>query len=222
MKSSTVMTIFGCVIAAILAAIGIELVTRQGRIENKREFVVENLTDQIEQFIAEGHEPTEYFTFTVHKSELPIAGEDPEIGEPEYDEEITVYGMGLLEIPKINARLMISEGLGNTALRYGVGHYSESARPGQAGNCAILGHHMKAYGSIFNRLEEVSAGDKIYITDTAGNKYTYVVYDTEVMWADDMVERLSIDRSDSAMLTLVTCCYTSEGKKRFVVSAYIL
>ena len=59
MKSSTVMMIFGCIIAAILAAIGIELVTRQSRIENKREFVVENLTDQMEQFIAEDHEPTD-------------------------------------------------------------------------------------------------------------------------------------------------------------------
>jgi len=76
-------------------------------------------------------------------------------------EKLTLTALGTIKIDKINLRIPLWEGAGIIPLRYGAGVLEKSARPGQDGNCVILGHRMKTYGSLFNRLDEIAVGDSV-------------------------------------------------------------
>jgi LPXTG-site transpeptidase (sortase) family protein len=48
-------------------------------------------------------------------------------------------------------------------------------RPGQAGNAVIAGHRGVGSPALFSHLENVGAGDRIYVSDAAGNEIIYQV-----------------------------------------------
>jgi LPXTG-site transpeptidase (sortase) family protein len=93
-----------------------------------------------------------------------------------------------------------------------VGHWGGSASPGQDGNMILVGHNYGVgYNGVFVRLGRLKEGQKVFVTDKAGNSFTYVV---------DTVQRVKWRRKDSAeleahweymspsgpeRLTLVTC-----------------
>ncbi|MCQ2517071.1 MAG: class D sortase [Saccharofermentans sp.] len=181
-------------------------------------------------------EPT--VTLIVDNNALGVTGEeydffgtDEEIAaqreavENELDNQYTGYtvlqGIGILDIPAIDAHLPIWQTTNNVTLRYGTGHYVGSVMPGQVGNCSILGHHMRQYGSIFNRLEEVGVGDEITVTNLRGYQYTYIVDQTVIVPPEELGDYLRGGITDSRQITLVTCTYTSTGKQRFVVIGHI-
>lgn len=181
-------------------------------------------------------EPT--VTLIVDNNALGVTGEeydffgtDEEIAaqreavENELDNQYTGYtvlqGIGILDIPCIDAHLPIWQTTNNITLRYGTGHYVGSVMPGQVGNCSILGHHMRQYGSIFNRLEEVGVGDTITVTNLRGYQYTYIVDETVVVPPEELGDYLRGGITDTRQITLVTCTYTSTGKQRFVVIGHI-
>ena len=130
-------------------------------------------------------------------------------------------GVGILDIPAIELHIPIWQTTNTTTLRYGTGHYVPSVMPGQVGNCSILGHHMREYGSIFNRLEEVGVGDEIIITNLRGYTYTYIVDETLVVEPEDLGDYIRGGITDDRQVTLVTCTYTPQGKKRFIVIGHI-
>ena len=75
---------------------------------------------------------------------------------------------GTIRIPSIDCELPLWDGAGKIELRYGAGRMPLSAEAGSPGNLVIFGHRMKRYGSIFNRLGEVSIGDSILIAVRQG------------------------------------------------------
>lgn len=181
-------------------------------------------------------EPT--VTLIVDNNALSITGEeydffgtDEEIAaqreavEAELENQYTGYtvlhGIGILDIPCINAHLPIWQTTNNVTLRYGTGHYVGSVMPGQVGNCAILGHHMRDYGSIFNRLEEVGVGDEVIITNLRGHQFTYIIDEALIVHPDDLGDYLRGGITDTRQVTLVTCTYTSTGKQRYVIIGHI-
>jgi len=67
----------------------------------------------------------------------------------------------------------IAEGVdASNVLRTGVGHYPGTQMPGEVGNFAVAAHRT-TYGAPFNRIAELSVGDRIYV-QTADGWYTYV------------------------------------------------
>ncbi len=138
-----------------------------------------------------------------------------------YTGQVTLIGLGLLEIPSIDLRVPMWETTNSITLRYGVGHYVDSVMPGEAGNCTVMGHHMREYGSIFNRLEEVDIGDELIITDLEGMTYTYIVDELETVTAEEMLTMIEGDLTDTTQLTLVTCVYRNTGKMRLLVIGHI-
>ncbi len=85
--------------------------------------------------------------------------------------------IGRIRIPKIGVDKFVVEGAGVSDLRKGPGHYSSTPLPGQPGNVSIAGHRT-TYGAPFNRIDELSPGDKIII-DTLTGSHEYRVLDTK-------------------------------------------
>jgi LPXTG-site transpeptidase (sortase) family protein len=160
---------------------------------------------------------------TVSASETTAAA--PVTPKPtKYDpaEKLTLTALGTIEIDKINLLIPLWNDAGIVPLRYGAGKLASSALPGQDGNCVILGHRMKAYGSLFNRLDEVAIGDSIVIKTVDGTEYTYIV--DNVIPALDPVELLNYVQIDSGVgkqITLVTCTPVGVGTSRIIVIGHM-
>jgi sortase A len=120
-----------------------------------------------------------------------------------------------LVIPKIGVNKIVVEGVNEDDLRKGPGHYSSTVLPGEKGNAAIAGHRT-TYGAPFFRLNELSVGDPIYVTDTAGRTFVYKVSQAFVVSPSDVAV---LDPTPWAQLTLTTCNPRFSASTRLVVVA---
>lgn len=119
--------------------------------------------------------------------------------------------IGIIEIEAIDIRYPVLEGAGDSQIRYAIGHISETAGLGKKGNCVLCGHNGSRNGTFFTRLNQLSAGDKVKITDKKGEVRMYEVADTSVIGPYDNTVK---NQSDEEILTLLTCA--DNGTKRFV------
>ena len=119
-----------------------------------------------------------------------------------------------IRIPKIGVDKYVVQGVGETDLRKGPGHYPQTPMPGEQGNAAIAGHRT-TYGAPFNRLDELAPGDDILVTTLKGS-FTYRVATTHVI-KPDQVEVL--DPTPMPTLTLTTCNPKYSASQRLVVMA---
>src|SRR5690606_5992635 len=92
-----------------------------------------------------------------------------------------------------------------------------SAMPGEPGNTIILGHRMYTYGRHFNRLNEVTAGDRVIIT-TKTRKLTYRVDRQATILPSQLREALS-EYTAEKKLILVTCTPVRVASHRLLVYA---
>jgi sortase A len=123
--------------------------------------------------------------------------------------------LGQIEIRSIGLTAMIAEGDNGKTLRRAVGHITGSALPGQQGNVVIAGHR----DTFFRPLRNIHMDDEITLTTFSGT-YRYRVDSIQVVEPEDTEV---LDRSDDAILTLVTCYpfyYVGPAPKRFVVRAH--
>ena len=232
------------VLAEILLITGIGILSIDIYSKHKRKNIVNEGTVSMDRAIAsmavsdlreDQDEPQ--VTMVVDADSLSIYGEgydyydesDILLAREQVNEEIenswhgnvTLQGVGVMDIPSIELHYPIWEETNNTSLRYGLGHYVNSVAPGFTGNCTILGHNMRDYGYMFNRLNEVIIGDEVSITNLRGYVYTYTVDDIEIVSADEMMQMIRGGITDTKQLTLVTCIYTNEGKQRLIVIGHI-
>ena len=137
-------------------------------------------------------------------------------------EKLTLTALGTIRIDNINLLIPLWEGAGIIPLRYGAGVLENSARPGEEGNCVILGHRMKTYGSLFNRLDEMAVGDSVVITAVDGTVYTYVI-DNMIPSLEpaELINYIQINSGTGKQLTLITCTPVGVGSQRIVVIGHI-
>lgn len=126
--------------------------------------------------------------------------------------------LGVMSIPKIDLTVAVCEGVSQSVLRYSVGHFSDTAFPGQMGNCAITGHRSYAWGEYFNRLDELETGDEIIINYNA-SVYTYVVTEKRVVEPD---AAWVLNQAQSYELTLITCTPIRVGSHRLIIKAILI
>ena len=173
-------------------------------------------------------------TIVVHRDGNEVAGESYDyLGEDEeltelYNEveemeknlpkNITLTCIGILKIDKIDLELPCWSVASRVALRYGLGHYEQSAMPGEAGNSTILGHRNQHTSTMFYRLKEVKKGDTVVFVTAAGKKLTYTVKEVKFVSPDKLLDNIVSDASSTEQLTLVTCA-TERGKgyRRLVI-----
>ncbi|HTT88712.1 MAG TPA: class E sortase [Acidimicrobiales bacterium] len=123
-----------------------------------------------------------------------------------------------LVIPAINLSRYVVQGVDESDLQMGPGHYPGTPLPGQPGNVGIAGHRT-TFGAPFFRLNEVSRGDLILLTDTSGTTWVYSVVHQWVVSPNDTAV---LDPTRDAMLTLTTCNPRFEAISRLVVRAALV
>jgi sortase A len=126
--------------------------------------------------------------------------------------------VGVIEIDKIGVKLPILNGASDANLDKGAGLLEGTPAPGMPGNSAIAAHRNRAYGSMFNRLDEVGVGDTVTVKDK-NSTYQYEVYETLVV---EPHETSVLNGSqDEKVLTLITCTPIDTATHRLIVKAKI-
>ncbi|WP_166392123.1 class E sortase [Nocardioides ochotonae] len=136
-------------------------------------------------------------------------------------------GFGVLHIPALGKdwEWVVVEGVSDSDLTRGPGHFPGTALPGQVGNFAIAGHRA-THGEPFANLDQVGEGDRI-IVETVGK---WLVY--EVTWsrivspsAVEVVEPVAGfpgAKPTARTMTLVTCHPRWGSSERLVLGAELV
>lgn len=141
------------------------------------------------------------------KKERPVKPDDfaPGIGEV----------VGLLEIPKLEAKLPIVEGTDPAELEKGVGHYSGASFPGEDGQIVFSGHR----DTVFLRLGELEMGDRFFVRMPYGD-YMYEIYDSKIVDEDDRtVITLQKEKEDLLLTTCYPFTLTGAAPERYILYA---
>jgi LPXTG-site transpeptidase (sortase) family protein len=78
-------------------------------------------------------------------------------------------------------------------------------RPGQVGNAVIAGHRGVESPALFSHLENVQPGDRVYVSDAAGNQITYVVTRVASLDLSTSTQVAVFGPTSSQQLVLITC-----------------
>lgn len=125
--------------------------------------------------------------------------------------------IGIISIPKIDLTAAIEEGTSSENLRYSVGHFENTAMPGENGNCCITGHRSYTFGQYFNRLDELTDNDTVIIK-RGKEEFEYRVIEKSVV----LPEEVSVlNKTDDVSLTLITCTPIRVGTHRLVIKAQL-
>lgn len=102
----------------------------------------------------------------------------------------------------------------------GIGHYEQTAMPGEIGNFALAGHRQ-SHGKPFYDVDKLREGDEI-IVETADAWYTYRVTSWDIVMPTD-VEVIApnpyspTEPADRATITLTTCHPLFSTRERYIV-----
>jgi len=122
--------------------------------------------------------------------------------------------IGRIEIPRLGVTSVILEGVGERALRLGVGRIPGTAALNQDGNVGLAGHRDTVFGS----LGKLRKNDKVRLSGPEGAKEYIVDWIAVVPPENTRV----LDPRDTPTVTLVTCYpfdYVGSAKMRYVVQA---
>lgn len=123
--------------------------------------------------------------------------------------------IGLLEIPKIGAKLPIIEGTDEEMLDKGVGHYSSGVFPSDGEQILLSGHR----DTVFRKFADLKIGDR-FIVDMPYGTFEYEMKSSKIVDKDDT----SVIRSmGKEVLVLSTCYpfhYVGPAPDRYVIYAY--
>jgi len=111
-----------------------------------------------------------------------------------------------IEVPRLDARVIVLEDASGSAMAFGPGHMPNSAAIGARGTAIIAAHR----DTTFRFLREVRNGDDVLLVTRGGRRIHYRVASTKVVRADAS----GLDPSDGGptrgQLALVTC-YPFDG-----------
>lgn len=136
---------------------------------------------------------------------------------PDGMEELKTGMFGYIEIPAMDCRLPLYVGASYSHMDQGAAVLGETSIPvgGINTNSVIAGHRGWKKGRYFKEIENLSAGDPVYLTNP-WETLTYRVEAVEIIEPTDS-EKLKIQEGKD-MVTLITCHpYRSHGKQRYVV-----
>ena len=122
--------------------------------------------------------------------------------------------IGSLSIPVLKQKLPIIQGTGTDELKKGVGHFIQSALPGEEGNSVLSGHR----DTVFSKLGKLKIDDQLIVQTSAGT-FTYEIKHIRIVDKDD---KTVIVPADHAILTLTTCYpfrFFGNAPDRYILTA---
>lgn len=135
---------------------------------------------------------------------------------------VTITSDTVMKIPSINFESAIAPDVKESTLWVLPGHFPPSAQPGEVGVAAYFGHRMIKRGLHFNRLNEVSVGDRIQIK-RLGQTYDFIVDYYKIVEPSE-VGSYVYEETDTSRILLVTCdpiIAPRSTKKRILVGGYL-
>ncbi|GAB3193520.1 hypothetical protein GCM10027061_26030 [Nesterenkonia suensis] len=143
-----------------------------------------------------------------------VALDDLVVPSPDHMAEFADQGqvMAIVYAPRLGQdwAAPVVPGVGPESLnRAGLGHYTSTQLPGEAGNFAVAGHRQ-TYGNILWNQDKFATGDLIYVQSPDG-WYTYSVTETYIVQPNQhdvlapVPGELGEEAGDSSILTLTTC-----------------
>lgn len=194
--------VFGIVLLIVGLSIIIAAFSMRYSADKKQNAMIDGFQDSIDKFNKMGDSPT-------------VETSNGIIKPPSQD----INGaIGLMLIPKINLKVAIGEGIDMETLKYAVGHFPGTAKPGEKGNFCVAGHRSYTYNEYFNKLDEVKIGDEVIIR-TIKAEFKYKVYEVKVV---EPSEVSVLDSTDDATLTLVTCTPIRVATHRLIIKAKLV
>jgi sortase A len=121
---------------------------------------------------------------------------------PENNPGNSTSAIGILVIEKIGLRIPLFRGISPGNLKTGAGLLEGSAEIGEEGNTILAAHRTHIFGHLFNRLNELEAGDRVVII-TTDREYEYEVYSNSVVKKKDV--SVLEWKKEGRILTLITC-----------------
>lgn len=180
----------GCII--IIVAISLKIIT-----DYKQKKIVDNYRDYISNM----------------QNEDKSFNENKKAFETYTSQEQSSNIIGILSIPKLDLNVGIGEEVDNETLKYSVGHFSDTAMPGQKGNFCVIGHRSYTYGEFFNRLDEIEENDEI-IVEYNGKEFKYKVTEIKVVKPEEVSV---LNQSEEEEITLITCTPIRVGSHRLII-----
>lgn len=125
---------------------------------------------------------------------------------------IPAEAFGLMYIPRLQSDVWATpliEGVESDDLTMGIGHFPDTALPGEVGNTAYAGHRA-THGEPLANIDKLQAGDMVYI-ETAAGWYGYrlthdeMVEPTDVWVLDPVPGSPAGTVPTEPQLTLLTC-----------------
>jgi sortase A len=151
------------------------------------------------------------------------AADDPEFDLPLKNGE----AFALLRIPRLgdNYRVPIVEGVTLDDLAQGVGHYPETALPGEVGNFSVAGHRA-TNGEPFAYLDQVDKGDLV-VVETGSTWYTYQVTDEYIVAPTQVDVIAPVPNEPGAvprkrLMTMTTCNPRWDSYERLIFHAKLV
>lgn len=136
-------------------------------------------------------------------SEAELLSADPQV--------LSDFGIGVIEIPAIDMKVPVLEGISEEILKLGAGTMKAGQVAGK-GNYALAGHNM-ANGCLFGKLNQVSKGQTIQL-EAYQKKADYVITDIFHDVSPSRIELIE-DTEGEGLITLVTC--NSDGNNRLTI-----
>ena len=122
--------------------------------------------------------------------------------------------LGTMEIPAISFKYPVLEKVTKSSIETSVA-FLYGTGLNQSGNSVIIGHNYRN-GLFFSNNKKLNIGDKIYITDTSGNKLTYTIYNKFETTPED-TSFYQRDTGGKPEVTLSTC--TDDSSARLIILA---
>jgi sortase A len=133
----------------------------------------------------------------------------------------------ILRIPRLgqNYRVPIVQGVSLEDLATGVGHYPETAMPGEVGNFSVAGHRA-TNGEPFAYLDQLNKGDAV-VVETGTTWFTYRVTDEYIVPPTQVGVILPVPNEPGVearkkLMTLTTCNPRWASYERLIFHAKLI
>ncbi len=186
--------------------------------DSKRERLLEQYIESMEAIdvidMEENEEPPAC-QYTGVEQDTGMEQQGIEEGEEEGIEKVWPVE-ATLSIEKIDLMLPVLSGATKEHLNVSAASIENTGKPWQGNNYAVAGHRSRAFGSHFNRVNELKIGDEIVVTDSEKNRYIYEVFSKQIV---DAKEISVLEDTGVSQITLITCDppYVKNPPTRLVV-----
>jgi len=142
---------------------------------------------------------------------LPASAHQVNLGGDQHP-MVPATPIGTIVIPKINLNHPIFEGVDETVIHWGPGHWPGSAMPGQVGNTVFAGHRV-THTRPFYDIDLLNPGDDI-IVHTKDGTFTYRVTGHQIVTPKDL---WIVNPTPTATITIFACHPKHSAAQRYVV-----